>query len=126
MHILKAWDLLVDIVFIYADTRGSYSNAGAALAAQANNHAFGRGSSPSSNPTQSKYGPDKSKFIMGNNEDFIMQYNALKVKGDIFLEFKDFKQALHAYKKLKNFCDDKKRYKEKIVCYGQIGQVYTI
>ena len=59
-------------------------------------------------------------------EDFALAYNALKIEGDIFMEFKDFKSSLQAYRRLKNFCDDRKKYREKIICYGQIGHIYTV
>ena len=42
------------------------------------------------------------------------------------MEFKDFKSALQSYRRLKSFCDGKKRFKEKIVCYGQIGHVHSL
>jgi tetratricopeptide (TPR) repeat protein len=56
----------------------------------------------------------------------LINYNAIKIEGDIHLEFKDFKAALGVYKRLKRYCDDKKRYREKIVCYGQMGYVYAM
>lgn len=59
-------------------------------------------------------------------EDFVLYYNASKIEGSIYLEFRDFKNAIRVYKRLKNYCDDKKRYKEKIVCYGQLGHVFSI
>jgi|LauGreDrversion4_2_1035121.scaffolds.fasta_scaffold148122_2 hypothetical protein len=54
----------------------------------------------------------------GGQEDFLLSFNAKKIEADIYLEFKDFHNAIQKYKKLKSFCDDRKRYKEKIVLYG--------
>jgi hypothetical protein len=67
-----------------------------------------------------------NRTILGPNEDFILQYHALKFEGDIRLEFKDFRSAILSYKRLKTFCDDRKRYKEKIVCYGQLGTLHAL
>ena len=49
--------------------------------------------------------------------EFMLAFNALKIQGEIYLEFKDFSHALKAFQGLKSYCDDKQRYKEKIVCY---------
>jgi hypothetical protein len=48
----------------------------------------------------------------------LLSFNAKKIEADIYLEFKDFHSAIKKYKKLKSFCDDRKRFKEKIVLYG--------
>jgi len=56
--------------------------------------------------------------MMSESEEFSLAYNALKIEADIYLEFKDFKNTILKYKKLKEFCDERKRYKEKIVCYA--------
>ncbi len=58
--------------------------------------------------------------------DFVLIFNAMKLAGDIFLEFKDFSNALKSFQSLKRFCDEKKRYKEKILCYEQIGLCYRL
>lgn len=67
-----------------------------------------------------------SQALLGPNEDFLLQFNAMKIEGDIHLEFKDFKAAMLSYKKLKSFCEDKRRFREKIVCYGQLGYVHSL
>ena len=56
----------------------------------------------------------------------MLSYHALKLEGDMYIEFKDFKNAIQKYKRLKSFCDDRKQFREKIVCYGQLGLVYTL
>jgi hypothetical protein len=56
----------------------------------------------------------------------LLSFNAKKIEADIYLEFKDFHSAIKKYKKLKSFCDDRKRFKEKIVLYGQLGHVYSL
>ena len=58
--------------------------------------------------------------MMSESEEFSLAYNALKIEADIYLEFKDFKNTILKYKKLKEFCDERKRYKEKIVCLSLI------
>ena len=63
---------------------------------------------------------------MSESEEFSLAYNALKIEADIYLEFKDFKNAILKYKKLKEFCDERKRYKEKIVCYAQLGHSHGL
>ena len=37
--------------------------------------------------------------------------------GDIQMEFKDFNGAIKSYKNLKNYCDAKEKFKDKIKCY---------
>jgi hypothetical protein len=40
------------------------------------------------------------------------------LEADIYLEFKDFKNAIKKYKKVKVFCEDRKKFREKIICYA--------
>lgn len=56
----------------------------------------------------------------------MLAYTSMKFLGDIYLEFRDFKNALLTYKRLKSFCDDRRHYREKIVCYGQLGLVHSL
>lgn len=56
--------------------------------------------------------------MLSEQEEFNLAYNALKLEADILLEFKDFRNALMKYKKLKGFCEDKRRFREKTICYG--------
>lgn len=56
--------------------------------------------------------------MLSELEEFNLAYNALKLEADILLEFKDFRNAIMKYKKLKGFCEDKRRFREKTICYG--------
>lgn len=50
----------------------------------------------------------------------------MKVKGEIFLEFKDFQNSIKYFKKIKNLCDQKELFQEKIYCYEQLGILYKL
>jgi hypothetical protein len=54
-------------------------------------------------------------------DDFLINYNAMKIEGDIHLEFKDFKAALGVYKRLKRYCDDKKGIGRRLCAMGRWG-----
>jgi hypothetical protein len=45
-------------------------------------------------------------------------YWILKTHGNIALEFKDFYEAGRIFKKLKNFCETRKQYKQKMHVYS--------
>eukprot|EP00347_Sterkiella_histriomuscorum_P003567 403363794 len=64
--------------------------------------------------------------ICQKNGDFILIFNALKFTGEIYMEFKDFMGAIKQYRALKNFCDEKQRYREKIFTFEQIGICYRL
>lgn len=57
---------------------------------------------------------------------FELVFLTLKVLGDIFLDFKDLTEALRVYRNAKIYCEDFKRYKEKLVMYEQIGYTYRL
>jgi hypothetical protein len=56
--------------------------------------------------------------MLSEQEEFSLAYSALKLEADIYLEFKDFKNAIQKYKTLKVFCEERKRLREKIICYA--------
>lgn len=56
--------------------------------------------------------------MLSEQEEFNLAFNALKLEADILLEFKDFSNAIIKYKKLKSFCEDKRKFREKTICYG--------
>jgi len=49
---------------------------------------------------------------------FCPMYWILKTHGNIALEFKDFYEAGRIFKKLKNFCETRKQYKQKMHVYS--------
>ena len=57
---------------------------------------------------------------------FNVHFAAMRVAADMFFEFKDFKNAIMTYKNMKTYCEDYKRYKEKILCYSQIGYIFRL
>ena len=50
----------------------------------------------------------------------------MRIKGEIYLEFKDFNNALKSFVDLKHYCDEKGKFKEKVICYEQIGICHRI
>lgn len=46
-----------------------------------------------------------------------MIFHAFKISGEIYMEFKDFQSAIKEFRKVKNFCDEKSRFKEKIYAF---------
>ena len=57
---------------------------------------------------------------------FNVHFAAMRAGADMFFEFKDFKNAIMTYKNMKTYCEDYKRYKEKILCYSQIGYIFRL
>ena len=52
--------------------------------------------------------------ISSESEDFNLEYHCQRIYGDIQLDFKNFRGAVHSYKKLKRVCDEKQKWREKI------------
>ena len=55
--------------------------------------------------------------VCKDTDDFVLVFQALKFQGEIYLEFKDFEAAIKEFKALKNCCDEKSYYREKIYTF---------
>ena len=54
---------------------------------------------------------------VGNKKDFELKYYALRVRGHVYMEFRNFPKAIKYYRKAKFFCERKQRFKEKLQMY---------
>lgn len=53
-------------------------------------------------------------------------YVVIKAEGDILMELRSIQYAIVTYKELKNFCEDKRIYAEKMATYAQLGYCYRL
>ena len=61
-----------------------------------------------------------------NVRKFQPMYWILKTHGAIALEFRDFTEAARVFKKLKNFCEVRKCFNQKMYIYKQLAYVYQL
>lgn len=53
-------------------------------------------------------------------------YIVMKSEGDILMDLRSVEAAILTYKEIKNFCEEKQLYTEKMFAYAQLGFCYRL